>query len=427
MVQPPDTTMQAEVIVLGHSGDGVILHEGRKIFVPYAAPGDRLELKMMEGGKDRAVITRIVTASGSRVTPPCPHFGDCGGCALQHLSDPFVADWKRQSIIDALAHRGLRDVTVRPTLTMPVATRRRAAFAVEQGASGVRIGFSARHSHRLVAISDCAVLDRRILLALPGLRDLLTFFARGQTARLLVTQTETGLDVDVHTGAGGKGGPGLRVRNLLAAAAARLDLARLSLNGETMLERRKPLVLMGQVAVCPPPGAFLQASIEGQAALIALVMEGLDTVVSGKGTRILDLFAGCGTFSFPVAHHARVHAAEGDRAMTDAMRTAARETQGVRQIEVSQRDLQRSPFTAEELGVYSAVIFDPPRTGAQAQAAQLAASRVNRVIAVSCAPASFARDARALVNGGFQLRWAAPVDQFRWSAELELVALFERA
>ncbi|CAM9545958.1 unnamed protein product, partial [Phaeothamnion confervicola] len=421
--------IEAEVTQLGHSGDGVVEVDGRKYFVAYAAPGDRLQIKFNPGDKDRAAIVQILKPGDARVTAPCRHFTECGGCALQHLSDLFVADWKREQIIDALAHRGLHDVTVRPTQTMPPASRRRAAFTAEHGADGIQIGFHARMSKRLVPVSECTVLDKNIVQALPGLEKMLAPLLRhGQSVRLLVTQTGTGLDVDVQFGSGQKAEPNLRLRTLLAASADRLDLARLSWNGVILLERRKPQIVMGGTPVSPPPGAFLQASSQGEAALIALVLEALGTKTLGtKGARILDLFAGCGTFTFPVASHARVHAVEGDRAMTEAIRQAANQRQGLKQIEASHRDLQRGPLSIEELKPYAAVIFDPPKAGARAQADQIAASQIHKVIAVSCAPATFARDARSLVDGGFLLRWVAPADQFRWSAEVELVALFERA
>lgn len=429
MVQSPEGIIEAEVTQLGHSGDGVIEVDGRKYFVAYAAPGDRLQIKFNPGDKDRAAIVQILKPGDARVTAPCRHFTECGGCALQHLSDLFVADWKREQIIDALAHRGLHDVTVRPTQTMPPASRRRAAFTAEHGADGIQIGFHARMSKRLVPVSECTVLDKNIVQALPGLEKMLAPLLRhGQSVRLLVTQTGTGLDVDVQFGSGQKAEPNLRLRTLLAASADRLDLARLSWNGVILLERRKPKIILGGTPVSPPPGAFLQASSQGEAALIALVLEALGTKTLGaKGARILDLFAGCGTFTFPVASHARVHAVEGDRAMTEAIRQAANQRQGLKQIEASHRDLQRGPLSIEELKPYAAVIFDPPKAGARAQADQIAASQIHKVIAVSCAPATFARDARSLVDGGFLLRWVAPVDQFRWSAEVELVALFERA
>ncbi len=428
MAQSSEGIVEAEIVALGHSGDGVVEIDGRKYFVPFAAPGDRLQIKFDEGDKDRASIAQILHPGDARVTAPCPHFSVCGGCALQHLSDAFVADWKRQQIIDALAHRGLHDVMVRPTQTMPPASRRRAAFTAEHGADGIQIGFHARMSKRLVPVSECTVLDKRIVQALPGLTKMLAPLLRaGQSARLVVTQTATGLDVDVQIGSGKKSEPNLRLRTLLATSADQIDLARLSWNGVILLERRKPQIIMGGTQVSPPPGAFLQASSEGEAALIALVLEGLgEKTLGAKGVRILDLFAGCGTFTFPVAPHARVHAVEGDRAMTDAIRLAANRMQGLKQIEASHRDLQRGPLSVEELQPYAAVIFDPPKAGARAQADQIAASGVQKVIAVSCAPATFARDAKTLVDAGFHLRWVAPVDQFRWSAEVELVALFER-
>lgn len=429
MVQSPEGIIEVEVTQLGHSGDGVVEVDGRKYFVAYAAPGDRLQIKFNPGDKDRAAIVQILNPGDARVTAPCRHFTQCGGCALQHLSDLFVADWKREQIIDALAHRGLHDVLVRPTRTMPPASRRRAAFTAEHGVDGIHIGFHARMSKRLVPVSECTVLDKNIVQALPGLEKMLAPLLRhGQSLRLLVTQTGTGLDVDVQFGSGQKAEPNLRLRTLLAASADRLDLARLSWNGVILLERRKPQIVMGGTKVCPPPGAFLQASSQGEAELIALVLEALGAkTLDAKGARILDLFAGCGTFTFPVASHARVHAVEGDRAMTEAIRQAANQRQGLKQIEASHRDLQRGPLSVDELASYAAVIFDPPKAGARAQADQIAASQIHKVIAVSCAPATFARDARSLVDGGFLLRWVTPVDQFRWSAEVELVALFERA
>ena len=428
MAQSPGNLIEAEVTQLGHSGDGVTQAGERRIFVAFAAPGDRLRIELDAGGQDRAAIVQILHPGAARVTAPCRHFTQCGGCALQHLSGPFVADWKRQQIVDALAHRGLHDTVVRSTLTMPPASRRRAAFTAEHGRDGIQIGFLARMSKRLVPVSECTVLDKRIMQALPGLTQLLAPVLRaGQSARLLVTWTETGLDVDVQIGSGKKSEPNLRLRTLLAASADRLDLARLSWNGVILLERRKPQIILGGTLVCPPPGAFLQASIEGEAALTALVLEALgEKMLRARGTRILDLFAGCGTFTFPVAPYARVHAVEGDRAMTNAIREAANRRQGLKQVEASHRDLQRGPLSPDELAPYSAVIFDPPKAGARAQAGQIAASKVGTVIAISCAPASFARDARILVDAGFKLCWVAPVDQFRWSAEVELAALFRR-
>ncbi|MEQ1889223.1 MAG: TRAM domain-containing protein [Alphaproteobacteria bacterium] len=428
MAQSPEIISETEITGLGHSGDGVAEIDGRRVYVPYTAPGDRVEIKTAPDESDRAELRRIVRYGDGRAAPPCRHYGDCGGCALQHLSDPFVAAWKRQLIIDALASRGLHGVAVRPTLTMPAASRRRAAFTLNHDANGVQIGFHARMSNRLVSISECCVLDARIVRALPGLGQLLYPLLRpGQSARLLVTWTETGLDADVQFGTGRKSEPNLRQRTQIAAVMENIDLARLSWNGAVLLERRKPLVMMADTPVCPPPGAFLQASEPGQAALTALVLEAAGrTILGARGARILDLFAGCGTFTFPVAAYVRVHAVEGNEAMTEAIRHASRHAQGLKQIEVSQRDLQRAPLRPDELSPYGAIIFDPPKAGARAQAEIIARCAIPRVVSVSCAPATFARDARTLADGGYRLVWVAPVDQFRWSAEIELVALFER-
>ena len=420
--------IEAEVIALGHSGDGVVMHEGGRKYVAFAAPGDRLQLKLSDREKDRAGIIQVLHPGRDRAVPVCGHFGVCGGCALQHLTEDFVAEWKRRQIVNVLAQRGLHGIEVRPTLTMPPATRRRAAFTARHGDAGIEIGFHQPRSGQAVALRECAVLDPAIVQAVPGLGALTgPALPRGGKARLLVTLTMAGIDVDISPETGRGREPDLRLRAHLAQAAEGLDLARLSWRGEAVLTRRQPMVYPGGVGVPLPPAAFLQASPEGEAALTALVIEaaGLQTLTR-KGAHILDLFAGCGAFSFPLARYAKVTAVEGDAAMAAAIRHGADHAQGIKPVGVQHRDLARRPFRPDELPAFHAVVFDPPRTGAHGQAEMLAASEIRRAIAVSCGPAAFARDARILADGGFHLRWVQPVDQFRWSAEIELVALFAR-
>lgn len=420
--------IEAEVISLGHSGDGVIMHEGGRKYVAYAAPGDRLQLALGDQETDRARIIQVLQPGRDRATPDCIHFGDCGGCALQHLTGRFVAQWKRQQIVNVLAQRGLRDVLVRPVLTMPPGTRRRAAFTARRTARGVEIGFNRSRSRQIVAIKACAVLDPAITRALPELSVMLMpVLQPGKTARLLVTQTREGLDADISPETGRPEEPDLGLRNHLAQAAERLDLARLSWRGEVVLTRRQPRVYPGEIAVSLPPAAFLQASAEGEAALTACVTEAIgEKLMMARGARLLDLFAGCGAFTFPVARYAKVMAVEGDKAMAAAIRDAGDHAQRIKPVEVQQRDLMKRPFRPEELSAFDAVVFDPPRAGASRQAEMLASSEICRVVSVSCNPATFARDARILTDGGLHLQWVQPVDQFRWSAEIELVALFAR-
>lgn len=420
--------IEAEVIALGHSGDGVVLHEGGRKYAAYAAPGDRLLLKLSDSDKDRAEIIRVIQPGKDRVTPLCGHFGDCGGCALQHLKDDFVAEWKRQQVIHALAQRGLHGVDVRPTLTMPPGTRRRAAFTAHRGPEGIELGFNRSRSGQIVTVKACTLLDPAILRTLPGLAAMLApILQQGQKARMLVTQTQAGLDADISPETGRKEAPDLRLRAHLAQAAERLDLARVSWRGEALLTRRQPKVYPGGVTVSLPPAAFLQASPEGEAALTASVSEAIgEKSLTAKGAHILDLFAGCGTFSFPLARYAKVTAVEGDKAMAAAIRHGADHAQGIKPVQVEHRDLSRRPFRPDELPAFDAVVFDPPHAGAGRQAEMLAASDIRRAVAVSCNPATFARDARTLADGGLQPQWVQPVDQFRWSAEIELVALFAR-
>lgn len=412
-----DAPATASIDSVGAQGDGLAEAGGKRIFVAFSAPGDRLRLGVQGG---RGEILEIIQPGADRVLPPCRHFGVCGGCALQHLSDDFVADWKRQLIIALLKRQNI-ETSVRPTHTCPPATRRRAAFAVERNGGDVRIGFRARRSHRLVSIEECHVLDPAIIRALPGLAALASPFTGAKAQmRVNVTLSDTGLDVNLVTGKSQQ--LTLAQHTRFAEAADALDLARLSLNMEPLSVRRAPLVHFAGIPVAIPPGAFLQASHEAQTALTALVIEALGEA----GGKLFDLFAGCGSFSFPAARRHHVHAFEGDAAMAAAFAQAANHA-GAGKITVSHRDLFQRPVMAGELASTAAVIFNPPQAGAPQQAAQLAAAKIRRVIGVSCDPASFARDARILTDGGYVLQWVAPVDQFRWSTRIELVGLFTRA
>ncbi|HET9069656.1 MAG TPA: class I SAM-dependent RNA methyltransferase [Amaricoccus sp.] len=390
---------------LGRAGDGI----AGDLRLPFALPGERWEV----GAAD----PRLLAAAPERVAPPCPHFGTCGGCTLQHAADGWIAGWKAGTIARALEARGL-EAEIRPTLTSPPGSRRRAVLAARRTRKGAIVGFHCRRSETLIEVPHCLVVTPAIAAAFPALARLTAAAAsRTSTLRLTVTDGPAGLDVDV---AGARAlDPDLRTA--LAALAESADLARLSCAGEIIATRRPPFQVMGAARVVPPPGAFLQATAEGERALVAAVREAV-----GAAARVADLFAGCGTFALPLAAAAEVLAVEGDPAMPAALAEAARRAPGLRPVRTAARDLFRRPLLAAELARFDAVVIDPPRAGAEAQSRGLARSRVPVVAAVSCDPASFARDAAILAAGGYRLDWVQPVDQFRWSGHVELAARFSR-
>ena len=397
---------------LGAQGDGVTA-EG--LFVPYALPGERVRL--LPSGH-RARLEAILARAPERAQPPCPHFGTCGGCALQHASDELVARWKAELIRRALASRGMEEVELRPTATSPAGSRRRATFGARRTRKGAVVGFHAAGSDEIVPVAACHVVEPALLAALPALAEIAeTGASRKAPMRLTVTAGERGLDIAAE---GGKPIEGPLYGQLVAVAATR-DLARLSWEGEPLVTRRQPLQRMGRAWVAPPPGGFLQATREGEAALVAAVREAV-----GRSQRIADLFAGSGTFALPLAEGAEVMAADADEGALEALAAGWREADGLKQIATERRNLLSRPMLAHDLARFDAVVLDPPRAGARAQVQQIAASPVPRVAAVSCNPATFARDARILIDGGYRLDWVLPVDQFRWSAHVELAAAFSR-
>jgi 23S rRNA (uracil1939-C5)-methyltransferase len=419
---------QAEIAIerIGGQGDGIGLLEGRPVYVPATVPGDRLSVRIVtEKGDGLAGEAIELLAPGpTRVEPPCPHFGRCGGCALQQLRDDAYAEWKSRLLFEALARRGLQGVELRPLARVAPGLRRRVRFAVGTRGKGLALGFNMRDSHAIADIEHCLLLvpalDRLIGPLRSGLEGLL---APGGHAALEATATETGVDLLIEQ-AGAE--PSAAIRTRLAELAERLDLARVSWgrpgeSPEPIALRRAPLVTFGGVPVALPPGAFLQPSREGEALLLAEAQDAL------KGaSQIADLFAGCGSFSLALAQAAKIHAVEGDKAATEALQAAVRRANLGHRITVERRDLDRAALQPIELKQFDALLFDPPRSGAKAQAESLARSDLNLVVAVSCSPASFARDARILVDGGYRLDWARPVDQFPWSPHLEIVARFSR-
>lgn len=397
---------------LAAEGDG----EGGGVFAPFTLPGE-VARGAVEAG--RMAAPEILTASPHRRTPPCPHFGLCGGCNLQHAADGFLAGWKRDRIAAALSARGIEGVEIRETITSPPASRRRAGFAARRTKKTVIAGFHRRAGDDLVALESCAVIAPALFGALGAARAAARLgAARKGAIRAMATLSEGGVDLAIEDA------KPLERAGLMAAAAlaAEHDLARLSWNGDVVAERRRPAQRFGAALVTPPPGAFLQATAAGEAALLAAAEE----AIGPKTRRIGDLFAGCGAFSLPLAARAEVLAVEGEQAMVDALAAGWRGATGLKKVVALRRDLFRRPLAGAELTALDAVVIDPPRAGAAAQSAELAAAGPPRIAALSCNPATFARDARTLIDGGYRLDWVQPVDQFLWSPHVELAAQFSR-
>ncbi len=397
-----------EIVRLAARGDGVTA-DGR--FVIGAAVGDRVRFT----GEAPEILP------GPRhVAPPCRHFPDCGGCQLQHIRDNDYADFVSDRIVRALGHAGMAAPPLAPVAMSPPRSRRRAALRAVKRGGRLTLGFNAEGSHRIVDVVQCEVLTPALFALVAPLRLLLgKSLAEGQGAGVTLTQSDTGIDLLLANVAA----DGLAAIERLTGFAAEHDLARLSVEGahgvETIAQARLPMLAMGGVTVGLPPAPFLQATLEGEVALVAAVAG----ATRGAG-RIADLFCGLGTFALPLSQHARVLAADAAGPAVAALQGAARAAG--RPLETAHRDLFRRPLTPAELTNFDAVVFDPPRAGAQAQATQLAASQVPAIIAVSCNPSTFARDAEILVKGGYRLEQLWPVAQFRWSTHVELVAAFRR-
>lgn len=400
---------------LGHHGDGIAKGPDGPIYVSQALPGEEVE-GTLQG--DHLTDARILTPSPDRKKPPCTHARTCGGCLLQHAADPFVENWKEGIVRGALSAQGL-DAPFRPTLTSPPRSRRRATLAARKTKGGALLGFHARGSDLIIPVPNCQLLHPDIIATFPVL-EAITRLGGSRTVELALTVTRSLAGPDIAVTGGKPLESGLQLE--LARLAEQHGLSRLTWNGETVALRAAPMQRFGKALVAPPPAAFLQATAEGEAALLAAVTD----AIGPNARRIADLFAGCGTFALPLAEQAEVHAVEGDAAMTAALEKAWRNTEGLKKIVTETRDLFRRPLEPDEFKGIDAVVIDPPRAGAEAQFATLARSKVPVIAAVSCNPATFARDARMLVQAGWNLDWVQVVDQFRWSSHVELAARFSR-
>lgn len=399
---------------LGHLGDGMGQGPDGPVFATGMLPGEVVEGDLHG---DRLLNPRILTPSTTRVKPPCSHARTCGGCLLQHASDAFVAEWKLGVVKSALDLQGISTL-YRPILTSPPRSRRRATLAGRRTKGSVLLGFHARGSDTLVPVPNCQLLHPDLLATFPALEALVKIGGtRTAEMSLTVTRSLAGPDVVVKDAKPVDAATQLDLARLAEAHG----LARLTWNGETVALRAQPMQRMGTALVAPPPGAFLQATEQGEQALLQAV-----ALAIGPARRVADLFSGCGTFSLPLATRADVHAVEGDAAMTQALDKAARATPGLHRVTTEARDLFRRPLLPDEFKGTDAVVIDPPRAGAEAQCHELARAKVPVIAMVSCNPVTFARDAKLLVNAGYSLDWVQVVDQFRWSSHVELAARFSR-
>ncbi|QFT01333.1 23S rRNA (uracil(1939)-C(5))-methyltransferase RlmD [Labrenzia sp. THAF191b] len=405
---------EIEITTLGHRGDGVAETETGPIYVAGALPGEIVRANVVDGRAQKPVIEK---PSPDRIEPVCRHYSACGGCSVQHLAEEPYLVWKSGLVEKALRDRGI-ETEVSGTIAATMGGRRRAVLTATRAGRHTLLGYHEKASHRLVDIAECPVLDPVIVEALPGLKSLASeVLPKKGELRMTVLVTTTGLDVALD-----KADKGYE-RKIPALSQKVVDqnLARLSVNGEVILELRPPLLDMGGIGIVAAPGSFAQATLAAEHALSKLVIDGV-----GKARTIADLFSGVGTFALRLGRQANVHAVEGDAAALAAFDKALRKPQGLKKVTFERRDLSRRPLVKEELEPYDAVVFDPPRAGAQAQAEQLALSRVKTIVAVSCNPATLARDLRILLDGGYVLQSVTPVDQFHYSPHIEAVAVLTR-
>ncbi|MCW9045001.1 MAG: 23S rRNA (uracil(1939)-C(5))-methyltransferase RlmD [Alphaproteobacteria bacterium] len=417
--------LEVEIEFLGGKGDGVAKSNDKTYFVPFSVPGDRLLIKpeTKRGEGFASSIVEIKEAGPHRFEAPCPHYSTCGGCSLQHLEPSFYGDWKRQLVVDAFSRRGLHP-EILPVKSAAIGQRRRVSFEVIRAGGRLVFGFNARQSHQVVPIDHCLLLVPEINQLIPALEKLIPHLTdAGERGDVVINFVNGLLDIVFAL----PGDLSLDRLEKLSAFADKHDIGRISWNRhkggtpESVVQRKPIKALFGDVPVEIPAGSFLQPSEDGEGLLVNEVHKGI-----GDCSKIADLFSGCGTFSFPMAKTALIHAFEASQVMISAMEQAAGRAGLGGNITGNVRDLERQPLSVKELKEYDGVVFDPPRAGAQEQAQVLSESTISTVVGVSCNPNTFARDARLLVDGGFEIKRVIPVDQFPYSPHMEAVAIFCR-
>ena len=416
--------MSAETVKiarLGAEGDGIADSSSGPIYVPFALPGEEVAIARV---KNQGTIMAIQTPSPDRIAPLCAHFGPdgengtCGGCSLQHLAASPYQAFKRDLVINALKSKGLTP-DVGPLITAEPGQRRRAVFTARKTEKELLLGFNQASSHHIVSIRECAVISDGLLAKLGSIKAIGRALAtNAEPFRITVLETATGLDIAID---GIKGLDDKKRRFGIETVLGEKGIARVSLDGEILIEPIRPVLQFGDVDVSPPSGGFVQATRQAENAMAELVLGHI-----GKAKRVADLFAGSGTFTLRMAKSARVHAVESEDKALKALDYAARNTQGLKPVTVEKRDLFRRPLMAQELKVFDAVVFDPPRAGAEFQSKEIARSGVKKVVAASCSPLTLARDLAILVEAGYAIRFVTPLDQFLWSTHVEVVVGLEK-
>jgi len=424
------TDLDVRIKAIGARGDGIAEEQGGAIFVPFAAPGDLVNIRLSKSkdGSRRGKILSIKEPGDGRHSAACRHFTQCGGCSVQHLSPTSYQAWKRDIVCQALERQNLDVAVVADVVAGSAGTRRRARFSARRLAGGTILGFLEMGSHRVVNIEECPVLHSDIISVVPSLRKLMDGLLDVRAnAEAAITRADTGLDISLLM----TGEIDLSVRENLAAFAESHDIARISWkplqskageSAEPIVTRRAVAMNFGDVQTDIPPDAFIQSTGWGEQVLREHVL------AATKGARkVVELFAGCGAFTLPLAQlGGHVFAIDMAQDHLDALSRAARANALGERVTVESRNLDRRPLVGPELDNVDVVVLDPPRAGAASQAGLLAQSPVPVVVYVSCNPQSFARDARNLIEGGYHLESVVPVDQFLWSPHLELVGVFRR-
>jgi 23S rRNA (uracil1939-C5)-methyltransferase len=398
---------------IGRQGDGLAETASGRVHVALTLPGERVEIERKD---ERGKLLKIIEPSADRVPPACKHFGECGGCALEHWkAEPYLA-WKRKLVIEALAREGI-EANIAATIAAYGAGRIRAVFHSGRGENKHAVGFAKRRSHEIVDLDECPVLHPKLEAALPLAREMTKILlAAGKPIDLHFTVAERGLDIDIR----GLGKLAKPVESKIVSFAAEKKISRISLHGEPLAQLTPPTHLVGSVRVNLPPAPFLQATAEGERVLAEKVLQAAEGMKSAA-----DLFCGVGTFALRLAGKVRVAAFDNHEPSILALQAAAK-SPGLKPVTVATRDLFRWPLVADELKKIDFVVLDPPRQGAEAQVRELAESKVKRIAYVSCDADSFARDAKILAGAGYELDEVTPVDQFRYSPHVELVGILSR-
>ena len=399
---------------LGQLGDGIIDTPNGEIFAPFTLPGEHIEGNVENG---RVNSPKIIKPVSDRIKPACKHFKSCGGCSLQHASDTVISDWKIRKTQDALSQVNLHP-EFRPIINSKAGSRRRATFAAKRTKKGALVGFHGRASDVIIEISECPISDPILLSGMPAFSQF-AILGSSRKAVLRISATVSGNSLDVKIDNGKK----LSATEIskFTQICNQFKILRLMWNDDVIAQSNPPSQKMGLADVIPPSGAFLQATKSGEAALIKTVLE-----IIGPSKRVVDLFAGCGTFALPISSKATVHALEGDVNMIAALDSGWRAAGGLHDIKSETRDLFRRPLMPDEFKKIDAIVIDPPRAGAVSQVVEIAKANVGRIAFVSCNPATFARDASILCNNGYNLDWVQVIDQFLWNPHIELVAQFTK-